>query len=800
MRYITSIFLLLVVVVSPAQEILIKDQVTGKPLFNVAIYNESKSNSTVSSPEGKANLSQFGYEEVLFFSHISHLSYSTTKGQILQNSSLVLLRPDENELEEVVVSTSRFRQLRRDLPQKIVSLSREDILQFSPQTSADLLENSGQVYVQKSQLGGGSPMIRGFATNRLLLTVDGVRMNTAIFRGGNVQNVISIDPMIVEQTEVIMGPGSVIYGSDAVGGVMNFYTLTPNFSYSDNTLVSGRAYARYATANNEKTGHFDVSIGGKKWALASSLSYSDFDDLMMGSHGPDEYLRNEYAIRQDNQDFIVQNKDPKLQKPTGYNQLSLMEKLRFKPNETWDFSLGLHYSTTSDYPRFDRLYRKRDGELRTAQWYYGPQQWLKGNFQAHHRDQGAFYDEVRLVAAYQFFKESRHNRDFDDIWLFHNEEKVDVWSANLDFEKGIGNHKLHYGLEYVINKVGSKGSEENINNKEERLGVPRYPDGSTWESMAAYGSFKWKLSPALALQTGARYNLILLDASFDQSLYDFPFQEADIQTGSLTGSAGLSWQQNKLLNWKLNLSTAFRAPNIDDIGKIFDSAPGMVVVPNPHLKPEYAYNAELGVRFNLEDIVIIDLAGYYTWLEDAMVRRDYSLDGREYIDYQGETSRVQAIQNAAHAEVYGLEAGAQVQLANNLSLKARINITQGEEELDDGTKAPLRHAAPVFGNAHLTWKRGKLTIDFSAEYNGEIQYDELAPSEQDKAYLYAIDENGNPYAPQWHTLNLNSNYQVTDSWLASISLENITDQRYRTYSSGLTAPGRNLIIALQYSF
>src|SRR5699024_7134498 len=110
-------------------------------------------------------------------------------------------------------------------------LSQKDVLFTSPQTSADLLKNSGQIYIQKSQLGGGSPMIRGFATNRLLITVDGVRINTAIFRGGNVQNVISIDPLAVENTEIIMGPGSVIYGSDAVGGVMNFYTLEPHFSH-----------------------------------------------------------------------------------------------------------------------------------------------------------------------------------------------------------------------------------------------------------------------------------------------------------------------------------------------------------------------------------------------------------------------------------------------------------------------------------------------------------------------------------------------------------------------------------------
>ena len=800
MRILTCLFILLFSVLTQAQEVFIKDKVTGNPLFQVAVFNENKTKNVISDVEGKADLSIFDYNETLIITHISHLPFSTTKGQILQKGGVVLLSPDENELEEVVVSASKFRQNKSDLTQKVLGLSQQDVLLATPQTSADLLQNSGQIYIQKSQLGGGSPIIRGFATNRLLITVDGVRMNTAIFRGGNVQNVISIDPLAVENTEVIMGPGSVIYGSDAVGGVMNFYTLEPHFTHSSSTQASGRAYARYATANNEKTTHADVTLAGQRWALVSSLSYSDFDDLRMGSHGPSEYLRGEYAVRQDNTDQIVENSNPKVQKPTGYNQVSLLEKFRFQPNYNWDLRASFIYSTTSDYPRYDRLYRKRDGVLRAAQWYYGPQQWLMGNLQAHYKGTTSWFDEARVVTAYQFFKESRHNRDYQDHWLYNNEEKVNAWSVNADFKKNLGAHSLYYGLEYVNNQVASRGSEENVGSGEERLGMPRYPDGASWESLAAYANLQWTLSPTVLVQTGARYNLISLAASFDDSLYDYPFEDADIRTGAFTGSAGLVWKQHPYLNWRLNFSTAFRAPNVDDVGKIFDSAPGMVVVPNPSLKPEYAYNGELGIQLNIEDALVIDLAGYYTYLEDALVRRDFSINGREYIDYQGERSRVQAIQNAAHARVYGLEAGAQVKLSNHLKLTSQISLTEGEEELDNGNTAPLRHAAPLFGNIHLIWTSGKLTLDLSGEYNGKISYDKLAPSEQDKAYLYAIDANGNPYSPQWYTVNLHSNYQLTDSWLISMALENITDQRYRTYSSGIAAAGRNFIIAFQYQF
>lgn len=800
MRFLTSFVLLLLFSISSAQEITVLDKQTKQPIFNVAIFNKDKSKSLLTGFDGEANLSVFSAGEIIFFRHVSHAEFHATKRQILQKGNTVFLEPTNNELTEVVLSVSRFEQNRRNVPQKVVSINQSGILNASPQTSADLLESTGQVYVQKSQLGGGSPMIRGFSTNRLLITVDGVRMNTAIFRGGNVQNVISIDPLSVEKTEVIMGPGSIIFGSDAIGGVINFFTLTPAFSVAKGGNFSGKVYTRYATANEEKTGHLNLSYGNKKWAVLSAVSYSDFDDLRMGSEGPEEYLRHEYVVRRNGEDIIVQNENPLVQVPTGYDQINLLQKIRFKPTEEYDISLGLIYSTTSDFPRYDRLYRKRNGVFRAAEWYYGPQEWLQTNFQVNKAGNGRFYDEAKLTAAYQFFEESRNDRNFREEILFHNKEQVDAYSLNLDLEKGFSRTTLFYGGEYVFNEVNSTGRETNIITGEIFPGMSRYPDDASWQSLAAYSNLQWEINPELTLQTGARYNYILLDAEFDQETYDFPFSDASLHTGALTGSAGLNWQPNRIFGWQFNLSSAFRAPNIDDVGKIFDSAPGLVVVPNPDLAPEKAYNAELGLRLNFDKIVQVDLAGYYTLLEDALVRRDFQLNGETTIDYRGETSRVQAIQNAAQAHVYGFEAGAKIKFSDRIKLTTQVSVTEGEEEQEDGSTAPLRHAAPLFGNVHLVWENDVLRFDLFAEYNGEISADELAPSERDKAYLYAIDNSGNPYSPEWHTINFSSRYQLGEMWILTASLENITDQRYRTYSSGLAAPGRNLILALQYSF
>jgi hemoglobin/transferrin/lactoferrin receptor protein len=122
------------------------------------------------------------------------------------------------------------------------------------------------------------------------------------------------------------------------------------------------------------------------------------------------------------------------------------------------------------------------------------------------------------------------------------------------------------------------------------------------------------------------------------------------------------------------------------------------------------------------------------------------------------------------------------------------------EELDNGETAPLRHAAPWFGATHLTYKHRRLKADLYALYSGEVPFEEMAPSEREKTDLYALDDKGNPYAPAWATLNLKVNYGIGDDLLLGIGLENLLDKRYRPYSSGITAPGRNLIVSARLQF
>ena len=787
--------------VAIAQKIQVLSQQTGEAIPGVALFNKDKSKSAITNFDGFADISSFNQDERITFQHIAHAALWQTKSQILTANGQVFLITDASSLDEVVLSVSKFGQKKRDIPQQIVSVTSDDVLFRNPQTAADLLQSSGQVYVQKSQLGGGSPLIRGFSTNRLLIAVDGVRFNTAIFRGGNVQNIISIDPFAVARTEVILGPGSVVYGSDAVGGVMNFYTKKPVFSFKQGTTFSGNTTLRYATANKEKTGHFDFNIGAKKWAFLTSVTYSDFDNLRMGSHGPDDYLRTQYVETLNGVDTVVQNQNPKIQRPTAYSQINTMQKVRYMPNNNWNFDLGLFYTTTTDYPRYDRLIRTSNDTLRSAVWDYGPQQWFSGNLQIQNTPQtNTFFDKSAFTLSFQHFTESRSDRDFGAPFLYKTQEKVAAYTTAWDFEKKIKIAKLNYGVEYIFNKVGSRGLKTDILTGTSQQDVSRYPDGSSWQSLAGYMSTQFALSENISFLGGLRYSHIIVAAQFDTSLFALPFTEATINTGALTGTAGVTWNPNQTLGWRLNFGTAFRAPNIDDIGKVFDSEPGSVVVPNPDLKPEYAYNGDLGVSLNFANKLKLDFAGFYTILEDALIRRDFSLDGESQIVYQGELSTIQAIQNASRAQVYGFEAGLEFAFSKAVKLSSQYNITKGFAQDQQGTKQALRHAAPTFGNTHIVYKKEKLTLDVFAVYNGQFDFEDLAPSQQNNAFLYAADQNGNPYAPKWYTLNFSGQYKFSKAFQLTATLENITDQRYRPYSSGLSAPGRNLILAATYTF
>ncbi len=774
---------------------------SGHPVELATITSSNSKSTLLTHADGRVDIASLKDAETIVVRSMGYKTVRTSFAQLAATSFVIRLLRDDIALDQIVISATKWNQSSSDVPSKVTTLSNREIELLQPQTAADLLGASGEVFIQKSQQGGGSPMIRGFATNRLLYAVDGVRMNTAIFRGGNIQNVINLDPFATERVEVLFGPGSVIYGSDAIGGVMSFQTLMPQVSLDDKPYIKGKAVIRTSSANKEQTGHFDINAGWKKWAWLSSFSSFDFGDLRMGSHGPEEYLRPFFVQRHGQSDVIIANEDPLMQVPTGYDQINFMQKVLFRPSESFDMQYAYHYSATSSYSRYDRHIRYRsNGQPRYGEWSYGPQKWQMHHVQIQHHGYTTLYDEVALRVALQQFEESRIDRDIQDVIRHIRVEEVDAYSANLDFIKKLGRRDfLYYGAEYVWNDVRSTGTDENILTSERADGPARYPQ-ATWQTAGAYINAQRRFSDKILLQLGLRYSTYGLDAEFDTRFYPFPYTTASLSNGALTGSVGVNWQPSSRWTFSINASSGFRSPNVDDAGKVFDSEPGIVIVPNPDLRAEYAYNAEAGFAGRLGDHIRLDVTGYYTRLNDALVRRDFTFNGQDSIFYDGELSRVQAVQNAAFALVYGVQAGIQIHAFSGFEFSADLNYQKGEEELEDGTRSPSRHAPPLFGMGKVAYRKDGFTLMLYTQFSARRTFEDLPPEEQNNREIYAVDSNGNPWSPGWMTLHFKASCPLNETFSVGAGLENITDLRYRPYSSGLVAPGRNVVLSLQAVF
>ncbi|MDO5509619.1 MAG: TonB-dependent receptor [Weeksellaceae bacterium] len=786
-----------------SQTILVRDAVTGAALEGVEVSVVSDSLSTelgYTNNVGRFYIPIIQSEAEYTFYYLDYMLHSVSGKEILASAeNTIMLERNIFQLADIAVHGVQWSQKMSNIPQHVISLSAKDIFFINKPTTADLLESSGEVFMQKSQMGGGSPMLRGFAANRLLLMIDGVRINNAIFRSGNLHNIIAIDPFSLNDIRVITGPGSVLFGSDAIGGVLQFNTS--QISTTDIPEITGRVFGRASTAAREKSGGFTLQYSGKKFAANTSYTFTEFNNLRQGKNGPDDYLRNEYVLANGINDQVIQNENPLIQRLSGYHQHNFMQKFYYEPSKNENFTYTFNYALTSDLPRYDALLQRRNGQLRFAEWYYGPQTWMLNALKYQRSMERTWADEAEIQLYHQYFKESRHNRAFRNQWRHNQYEEVQVAGLEATFFKKIGSkHNLIYGLEIFNNWVTSTANRISVEQHTEQPIATRYPNGAKWGSAGAYFQWDHQISQNVNMESSIRYSHFISTMNFENDFYDFPFDEVSINNGALNGSLGMNFTPRPNLGLRGSISSGFRSPNIDDMAKVFDSEPGKVVVPNPELKPEYIYNGEAGITWRYKTMFQLGATAYYSYMPNAIVRRDGQFLGSDQLMYQGTLSQVQTLQNAAFATVYGGFFSLETNFTRNVKGLVKLNYTQGTEELEDGTTAPLRHAAPTFGNLGLVYQRKNAKLYLEYFFNGEVSADRLAPSEVSKPHMYALDGDGRPYVPAWYTINMRLQVQITEYLTISTNAENLLDRRYRSYSSGISAPGRNFVISMMVAF
>ena len=789
------------ILVSQAQIITVIDEQTLQPIPGVEVvkWNEGYP-FAITGEEGIITVKDVSETQEIYFRKNGYDLYYTTLSKLKINKYTVKLKEKYNEMDEVVVSASRFEEKKKDVVQKIQVIRTSEIQNMNQTSTADVLANAGNIMVQKSQLGGGSPIIRGFETNKVLIVVDGIRMNNAIYRGGHLQNILTLDNAIMDRIEIVYGPGSVVYGSDALGGVMAFTTKNPILSTNGKTKVKANAYTRYMSAVSGYAAHADVSVGGKKFGALTSFTYSNFGDLRQGANREPSVgnfgSRPWYAQQFNGKDSMVINADTNLQVGSGYAQYDLLQKFLFKQNEFVKHTVNLQYSTSTNIDRYDRLTQMSNGKPKFGEWYYGPQNRLLASYTLDISKNTILYDQARLVVGYQQIEESRIDRRYQKVAQNHRIENLDIFTANLDFAKYIGRNEIRYGVEGWYNSVNSTAFVKDISTGLESPLDTRYASGgASMNSIAVYATHTIELSEKLILNDGLRFSNVGLNAKFtDTTFFNFPFKEAKQNNNSLNGSIGLIYMPTEECRITTALSTGFRAPNVDDLSKVFESTAGTIFVPNPNLKPEYTYNGEIGISNQFDNGLSIQATGFYTLYRNALTVQNFTFQGQDSLFYAGTMSRVVATTNANNAYLYGLELALNDRINNNVLVYATYNYTKARI-VTESTAVPLDHIPPAFGKFGIQIMDKKFRADVFVHYSARKRIADYSPSGEDNQ-AFALPDG----MPSWYTVNARLSYQFNKFVSLQVACENILDQNYRVFASNISAPGRNFNITLRGSF
>jgi len=812
--YKKTLLLFLFTSFSFGQQITLKDSETNEVLSDVAVFNENRDKSTLSDLNGNVDLEVFSNEKKIYFQLLGYSLLELDPNDI-EDESIVLLYQESQNLDEVILSVARSASNVNQIAEKVSVIKSEDLFISSPSSGAEMLELSPGVRIQKSQGGGGSPIIRGFEANRVLIVVDGVRMNNAIYRSGHLQNSITIDPSNIERAEVIFGSSSVGYGSDAMGGVIHYYTKNPILKNSKK--ISSSFTSNFNSANNGVTNNFNTNYSSDNWGSITSISISKYGDIKMGkkrNHGYSNWGFTPIFSENSRYKFYAEpsiNSDKNIQKNTGYSQVDLFQKFLFRIGDNNLLNLNIQFSESGDIDRFDQLSIPKDDSLKFSEWYYGPQKRLLISPSLRIFPKKKFMDKGVITFGFQKINESRIKRKFYSLNRSHQIEDLKVLSLNGDFDTSFNNgHTLSYGIETTYNHNYSKAYDRtlsvdgnNVIGLGEKTAIPtRYPsDGSSYASFASYVNWSWNMSEFFTFNVGTRLTFTKLKASWNDIISVNPqLSKVNLNSEALTTTVSMKLRPSNKIQINTVLSSGFRNPNIDDIGKIRENN-GLLVVPNTFLKPEYAYNLDLGVDYrSLDNKSYFSIRGFSTIISRHIGRAEYivysdiTTPDTSTIIYNNEEVTTIANKNLGNRFIHGFSIDGFNNLSRSLKINYSLTYTKGDNNESYG---PLPSISPLFGSISLDYINNDLTIRAVYKFS-----DSKDPSEYSVGGEDGLDET--PYiigqdglknflgTPNWSDFSIFASKKISSNSTLRLGITNILDIHYRTFASGISAPGRSL--------
>ena len=636
-------------------------------------------------------------------------------------------------LANVVVSASRQQISNLKTPYSVSVFQQKDIEKLASRATPDMLSNIPGVFIQKTNLGGGSAFVRGLTGNQTLLIIDGIRFNNSTFRYGPNQYLNNIDPSIISKIELLKGSGSVQYGSDALTGVVNFFTLQPEFTAQK--TFGGQLSARVATEGMELSEQLKMTYTSENTGIVFVGANKQFGDIVRGG-------------------------GLGLQRPTGYNEWDFFGKIRQQLSKTWILEGLIQTTQQSQVPVFHKIqlenFKINEMDLQKYQRSY-----LKAIGQY----ENPLFKKIEFSVSQQTSIEQRKLQKNTSTTLRAERDEINTMGILADVQSQFSSTwSAHSGIDYFNDRINSTRQDINLTNNSIKALRGLYPNNAGYQYQSVYSIHHLDLD-AWQIETGLRFHQNVA------SLPDTTLGLTKVKSSALVYSLGVARAISQGISIYANTSSGFRAPNMDDLGSL-----GIVdfryELPAFDLKPEYSQNYEIGIKISKAKF-FQELTIFQTELENLITRLKTSNVLQGYSVYEK--------RNVDKAILRGGEWSGRYELSNSVSAKANISYVYGQSVT---LNEPMRRIPPLHGGFSLSYARKNLFLN--SELLFAATQDRLSAG--DKA-----DNRMNPLGtPGWAIVNVQANYLFNSHFSVSLQAQNLGDVDYRMHGSGINGVGRSL--------
>jgi hemoglobin/transferrin/lactoferrin receptor protein len=670
----------------------------------------------------------------------------------------------ETTLDEIVVTATRIKEKSFDVSAPVEVVTPRTLEINNPATAAQPLEELPGVSLSSAGMWEVAPVIRGLGGNRILVLIDGDRENN--LWAGRAPLTPFVDVGNIERIEVIKGPGSVLYGTDALGGVINIITKTPDFAQEDKWTFLNSTEGRYSSVDDGRFGRYNLSGGGYGFGLA--VSGRDSDDYENGDgHNIDNSQYETVNIDFKGRYFINDNND-----------------LSFSVRSNNIDDMGVPQQQGAEYSHFTQF------DTNTYKLAY-------------HGSNLGLIDDLQLRTWYVDQKRKYKGKMFSSSKPMHTLKSNDIDSSaigsSLQTRIDLGkNNRLITGVEYVHEDCD--GDEEQIKKKNNKditakiLTFKPVPDAKR-DHFGVFAQDELDLGDSFTILAGLRYDYFSADADdviFKTESYD-PTGQTVIKVKSdtnhfksksddaVTFNLGMLYALNENIHLTTNFSSGFRAP---DIFELYSTRGGSyILLGDPDLDPEYSYNVDTGFKLNYRRLRG-SFSAFYNRVNDYidLVNRGATFAGQEAHEYV----------NISDAELYGADGSLEFDILKQLTIFGNLAYVEGRER---HTHSRLNKIPPLNGLLGLRWKGVSGGLKYWFEFSSNMYDSQDHPAD------------GEEKTPGYALFNLRSgvkfDYAGMKDITLSLNVENLFDKKYRShlnYEDFLTEPGLNVITSLKIYF